>query len=282
MQGHVALYARDARWLRTTARRLGEAGHTYAEASSPAELHELLLRQRFDVLVLKVRDDDDAREVALGLEGIRPPSHAILLGNVAALPLTLRSRRQGTFRFVPGTVPAGDIRRLVETSINAGTSDECFAENGDYSHLEEVDLQETIERAAATVRSQATRKRQHVNTVVTGQATHVLGNPLKLRRSFGRLLELAITLAPRGAVIAVEADAREDEWVIHIRASGRGSRLRPAQVAEELSEETRTLTALSRSVREQGGMLWVELVGPAALSFCLTLPLPSHALETTS
>lgn len=281
-QGHVALYALDPRWLRSVGRSLEKAGHSCQQMSDKDALHDLLMRQRCDVLVLKVRDELDARKIARVLEDVAPPHHVILVGSVSALPLTLNARRAGTFRYVPGPISAREITRLVDASISAGVREECLGENGDVSHLQEVDLQETIERAAATVYPQANRKRQRFNTTVTGLDTHVLGNAAKLRRTFAALLKLIVGLAPRGAAISVDAQAGQEEWAIHIRASGNGAGFRPADLAEELQEERRTLTAISRTVREQGGVLWVELVGPAALALCLTLPLPTRALQSAS
>ena len=281
-QGHVAVYARDARWLRSVGRSLEKAGHSCQQMPDQDALQGLLMRQRFDVLVLKVRDELDARKIARVLENVTPPHHVILVGSASALPLTLKARRAGTFRYVPGQITAREIACLVDASISAGVWEEFLVENGDVSHLQEVDLQETIERAAATVYTQANRKRQRFNTAVTGPATHVLGNAAKLRRTFAALLKLIVSLAPQGAAISVEARAGQEDWAIHIRASGKGAGLRPADLAEELQEERRTLTAISRSVREQGGVLWVELVGPAALALCLTLPLPTRALQRVS
>lgn len=274
----MALYARDSRWQRAVASSLTEAGHSHREAASPAEMHELLLRQRFDVIVLKVRDEQDGREIAEVLDGVKLPFHAILLGNASALPLTLRHQRAGTFRYVPGRLAARELSRLVDASIRAGAWEDETQEQAGSPQLEEVDLEDTIDSAASAVYEHARRKRQSFTTVVEGPVTHVLGQPNKLRRTLVELLKLAVSIAPRGDTIAVEARAGRDEWMIRIRAfAGNRTRGGPEQVAEALDAESKTLTAVAREVQEQGGMLWVELKGPAALALCLMLPLPPEA-----
>jgi hypothetical protein len=214
---------------------------------------------------------------------VKLPVHSIMLGSASALPTTLRPRQSGTFRYVPGPLKARELSRLVDASISAGTWEESAADNGAGDQLEEVDIEETIESAAAGLYRQASRKRQRFNTVVTGPSTHVLGDPTRLRQTFAVLLRLTVSLAPLGAAIAVEAQAGSEEWVIKIRAStsGRGRR-GPGQMAEGLREETKTISAASRDIQEQGGMFWVELLGPAAFALCLTLPLPAEAKQSVS
>lgn len=282
-QGHVALYARDPRWQRALASSLAEAGHSHREAASPAEMHELLASQRFDVIVLKVRDEEDGREIADVLQDLTLPFHTILLGKPSALPLTLRKQHAGTFRYVPGRLPARALSRLVDASIRSGTWDDDGAELDGAGELVEIDLEDTIDSAAAAVYEQAKRKRQQFSTVVEGPVTSVMGRPNALRQTLTDLLRLVVTLAPRGETIAVEARAGRDEWMIRIRASA-GNRARGAteQIAEALGNDSKILTAAARQVQEQGGMLWVELKGPAALALCLMLPLPPGAAGSDS
>ena len=273
-QGHVALYARDPRWQRAVASSLAEAGHSHREAASPAEMQRLLLSERFDVVVLKVRDEEDGREIAQVLDGMRLPFHAILLGDPSALPLTLSHRRRGTLRYVPGRLPAREVSRLVDASIRAGTWEDELPDQSDLPELEEVDLEEVIESAASAVYETASRKRQRFTTLVEGPVTTVLGQPAKLRHTLVALLKLVVGLAPRGDTIAVEARAGRDEWVIRIRASAGNRAARADGVADALESQRKTLAAAARAIQEQGGVLWVELKGPAALALCLMLPLP--------
>lgn len=275
-QGHIALYAQDARWRRAMAKSLGKAGHSHQEAASPSEIRRVLDSQRFDVLALKVRDEEDARAVADALEGVTMPLHSIVVGSASALPLTLRARRGGTFRYVPGRITARELSRLVDLSISAGTWEEGATENGTGAQIEEVDMEEAIESAASAVYGQARRKRQRFTTVVEGPVAGVLADRAKLRHALVTVLRLMVTLAPRGALVSVDARASDDEWLIRVRASSEGGPQRePAQIAQSLREETEALSAASRDVQSQNGMLWVELAGPAALAVCLTLPLPA-------
>ncbi|MCH8920963.1 MAG: hypothetical protein IIA23_09740 [Chloroflexi bacterium] len=210
------------------------------------------------------------------------PLHTILVGSASALPLTLKRRRGSTFRYVPGQLTAREITHLVDSSISAGMWDEAATDNGNGSHLEQVDLEEIIERAAAAVYGEAKRKRQSFNTVVSGAHGYVLGNTDKLRHMFSALLRLLVSLAPVGAVVSIDAHGN-DKWVIDIKTSDNKASRRPvADIAAELQEERAALTAVAREVREQGGLLWVELAGPAAPALCLTLPLPAEALESAS
>ncbi len=282
-QGHIAVYAKDARRRQALARTLSAAGHSHHEAATPAELHRLLDHQRFDVAALIVRDSEEAEALSAALDGVQLPLHTILIGSASALPLTLKRRRGSTFRFVPGQLTAREITHLVDSSISAGTWDEAATDNGNGSHLEQVELEEIIERAAATVYSEAKRKRQRFNTVVSGAHGYVLGNPAKLRHIFSALLRLFVSLAPTGVTVSIDAHAAHDKWVIDVKTSdGKASRRPVADIAAELREERAALTAVAREIREQGGMLWVELAGPAALALCLTLPLPAEALESAS
>lgn len=282
-QGHVAVYAQDGRWRRAVARSLGEAGHSFAQAASPAEIQQTLAAQRYDVLAMKIRDEQDAREVAGALAGVRLPLHTILVGSASALPLTGQRRRGGTFRYVPGPVTAHELSRLVDLSISAGGWDEGATENGDYPQLEHVELEETIERAAATVYRLASKKRQRFRSEVVGPGTHAYADPAKLRHALTTLLRLIVAVAPYRALISVEAQAGGDEWLIRINASnGRSSPRRTKHVADALREEMKTLSAVSRALKEQGGMLWVELLTSAAPAFSLTLPLPPESVSLAS
>lgn len=282
-QGHIAIYAKDTRRRQALARTLSAAGHSRHEAATPDELHRLLDHQRFDVAALIVRDSEEAEALAAALDGVQLPLHTILIGSDSALPLTLNRRRGSTFRFVPGQLTAHEITHLVDSSISAGMWDEAATDNGHGSHLEQVELEEIIERAAAVVYSEAKRKRQRFNIVVSGSHEYVLGNPTKLRHMFSALLRLLVSLAPVGVAVSIDAHVANDKWVIDARASdGKASRRPVADIAAELREERAALTAVAREIREQGGMLWVELAGPAALALCLTLPLPTGALESAS
>ena len=281
-QGHIAVYAKDARRRQALARTLSAADHSHHEAATPDELHRLLDHQQFDVAALIVRDSEEAEALAAALDDVQLPLHTILVGSASALPLTLKRRRGSTFRFVPGQLTAREIIHLVDSSISAGMWDEAATDNGNGSHLEQVELEEIIERAAAAVYSEAKRKRQRFNTVVSGTHGYVLGNPTKLRHIFSVLLRLFVSLAPTGVTVSIDAHGN-DKWVIDIRTSdGKASRRPVADIAAELREERAALTAVAREVRRQGGMLWVELAGPAAPALCLTLPLPAEAFESAS
>ena len=282
-QGHVAVYARDARWRAAVAKSLTQAGHSHREAANPEELRELLLRQRFDVLGLKLRDDEDASDITEALDDVAPPPFTILLGHASALPLTLTGRTQGAVRYVPGNVPAAGFCRLVDASLSAGAGEDYNGEGRADGQAEPVDLHEAIERAASAIYPQAKRRRQRFNTVVEGPSTDVLANPAKLRRTLTALLSLVVSLAPQGALITVRAEAGDEEWLIRIRGtSSKGARRSPAEVAEAIQEETKTLAAAAREIQEQGGMFWVELPGRTSLAFCLTLPLPPDARSASA
>jgi len=273
-QGHVAVYAEEARWRRAVAKSLERAGHTHGVAASPAETRQLLDSQRFDVLTLKVRDEADARELEKALAGVTLPLHSIVLGGASALLLTLHSRPGGTLRYVPGLLSAEDLSRLVDASISAGTSEEGIIESEAPAHIEEVELEEAIEGAASAVYGQARRRRHRFTTVIEGPATYALSEPARLRRCLIALLKLAMVLAPPGARVSVNARAGSDEWTIEIRASAPAGRTRNhREVAEALREEHPTLLAAARDIQRQGGMLWVELRGPAAPATHFTLPL---------
>ena len=272
-QGHVALYARDGRWRRAMCDGLGEAGHSYQQAADVAEMRRVLLSQRFDLLALNVRDEPEARDVAAALADVPLPPHGILVGNASALSLAVDGRRGGTFRYVPGHLSARELSRLVEASISSGTWDDGLAGSGSGALTDEVDLEEAIERAAAAVYTQAKRRRLRFSTVVESADARAHADPVKLQRALITLLRLLVSLAPRSALVSVEARPGADEWTVRLGVSSRG----PALHAEALRDETGTLADVSRDLQQQGGLLWVELLNPLSLALCLTLPFAPDA-----
>ena len=279
-QGSVAVYAKDSRRRLALARSLASAGHSQRSAATPQELHRLLMHQQFDLVAMIVQSGEEGAAIDAALYDVRLPLHTILLGSANGLPLTTKRRRGGTFRFVPGRLTAAEITRLVDASISAGTWDESLGENGGGSEAEQVDLEEVIERAASAVYGKAKRKRQRFSVSVSGSHRHVLGGGAKLRQIFIALLRLIASVAPVDAIVSVNARAERGEWEIDVSATTSGANRRPVEdMAAELTEECDELKAVSQEVREQGGMLWVELAGPAAPALCLTLPLPAEALE---
>jgi signal transduction histidine kinase len=273
--GHVAVYARDARWRKSLTRSLDEAGHSHRSAATPAEIRRLLTAQRFDVMTLRIRDNAEAAEVAQALRGIAPPPHSIFVGGPSAQLLSIRSNGRGTLRYVPASMQATEVSRLVDASVCAGTNDDGKADPGAAGNVEEVDVEELIESSAAVVYPQARRKQQRFSSVVNGPIALVLANPTRVRRAVVSLLRLSVALAPRGALVGVESQSSHDEWALRIHASAsKGSRRGAAHLAEALREETKTLSAVSRDVRPQGGLVWAELLGQDDLVLCLTLPVP--------
>lgn len=279
-QGSVAVYAKDSRRRLALARSLSEAGHSQHSAATPQELHRLLAHQQFDLVAMIVQSHEEVAAIDAALHDVRLPLHTILLGSANGLMLTMKRRRGGTLRFVPGRLTAAEITRLVDASISAGTWDESAGENGGGSEAEQVDLEEVIERAAAAVYGKAKRKRQRFSVAVSGSHRYVLGGGAKLRHMFTALLRLIASAAPVDATVSVNASAERGEWKIGVSATTSGPGRRPVEdVAAMLTEERDELKAVSQEVRDQGGMLWVELAGPAAPALCLTLPLPAEALE---
>ena len=279
-QGSVAVYAQDSRRRLALARSLSGAGHSQRSVATPQELHRLLTLQQFDLIAMIVQSDEEGAALDAALHDVRLPLHTILLGSSNGLALTMKRRRGGTFRFVPGRLTAAEITRLVDASISAGTWDESLGDNCGGSEAEQVELEDVIERAASAVYGRAKRKRQRFSISVSGSHSRVLGRGVKLRQIFTALLRLIAAAAPVDAIVSVNARAERGEWEIDVSATTNGKTRRPvADMAAELTEERDELKAVSREVREQGGMLWVELAGPAAPALCLTLPLPAEALE---
>ncbi len=282
-QGSVAVYGRNARWRHGLVKRLAEAGHVHGEAANPAQIQQLLAQQRFDVLVLNVRDEGEASEIADVLRELRPPLHMVLLGSASALPLIAQPRRGGTLRYVPGVLDPRELCRLIDVAISSGTWDDGGAEHNGSALLEEVDLEEAVEGAAAAVYAQAKRKNQRFTNTITGPAPFALAHPLKLRKVLVDLLRLVVSSSPRGASITVDAHAAGDEWSIRIgSANGQPSSRAPGQLGEVLNDEVKMLASTARALHEQGGMLWVDVMGPSAMALSLTLPLPPEAATATA
>ena len=273
-QGHVIFYGRNARWRQSVAKSLRAAGHSHSATSDPDELRRHLLSQRYDLMALNVRDESDAAQIALALRDAPLPPHSILTGSASGLALIQQYGQRGTLRYSPGTLPADELRRLVDASLNSGMSPEASPENGASSSIEEVDLEEMIDNAAAQVYARAKRKRQRFNTVVEGPGTEALADPEKLQRTLVSVLDLVIGHAPRGALISVRARASADDWTIRIGATAaNGAAGGLARLTEALRLETRVLRTAYRDISRQGGLLWVEVSRKAALGVCLALPL---------
>jgi len=234
----------------------------------------MLLSQRFDLLALNVRDEVDARELAEALQGAALPPHSILSGSTSALPLIQQHRLQGTLRYSPGQLPAEELRRLIEASLSAGTWFDAPAEDVALTNIQVVDLEEMIENAAAEVYPAARRKRQRFSTVVEGPTSEALADPVTLHRAFVSLLELVVSLSPRGALVSVQARATGDEWTIRITATAKNAPIDGlARITDGLRAEARALRAAYRDISLQGGLLWVEVSRKTALGICLALPL---------
>ncbi len=277
--GHIATYAAGDRRRQAIGRALDAAGHSYREAGTPQELRRNLDYQRFDVGVWVVREDSEAEAIGDVLAEVKLPLHSIVVGAASALP-HMKRRRGGTLRLVPSTAPAGDIARLAGASISQGGWDEPAAQEEPASDRELVELEDIIEHAATAVYAQAKRKRQSFRTFVSAEEGHVLGSRSKLRKIFTSLLKVVVDLAPVGTSIATNAIEQAGEWQISIGAANGSAVRRPlATTASDLTDEREALKAVSEEIRDQGGIMWVELAGPAALSICFTLPIPVEALQ---
>jgi len=286
-QGHVALYSRDATWRAAVTASLSEAGHSFGQAAQPEEVQRLLEAQRYDVLALQVHDEAEGGAIASALAGIRLPLHTILAGNANALPLRLERRAGGTFRYVPGDLTPAELSRLVDVSIISGAwddapSEDAVAENGASASLGEVDLHDVIDRAASSVLGRAHRKKQTFRSEVIGSGSAAFGDRKQLIQALTALLKITIAASPERAAIAAEAEARADEWLIRITSAReeKAGTSAPADAGavhavEILRDETKTLKNVSKLMRAQGGMLWVELQTTGLPAFALTVPLPA-------
>lgn len=301
-QGHVALYSRDETWRAAVTASLSEAGHSFGEAAQPEEVQRLLEAQRYDVLALQVHDEAEGVAIANALAGIRLPLHTILAGNANALPLRLERRTGGTFRYVPGDLTAAELSRLVDVSIISGAWDDApsedtpsgdgVGENGTSTTLREIDLHDVIDRAASSVLGKAHRKKQTFRSEVIGTGSAAFGDRKQLIQALTALLKITISASPERAAIAAEAEAREDEWLVRLTstrdeasatADGAGNAAASAGASEHaieiLRDETKTLNNVSKTMRAQGGMLWVELQTTGLPAFALTIPLPTAGGE---
>ncbi len=92
---------------------------------------------------------------------------------------------------------------------------EDSAENGTAVHVQEVDVEDAIERAVDTVATRTQRRQLRVSTRVERPAKGAAAGPARLRPLLVMLLRLAATLALRGAHIAVEARAGQHEQTAH-------------------------------------------------------------------
>ena len=274
-RGHIALYARDGEWRQAASGALDACGHSWQAAASVRELHRVLHSQRFDVVVLNLQGEDDAREIVEELADAPLPRRGILIGDAAVLSLLHGPLPQVALQFLPRTPSAHQLCQLVDASIVASGWEEDADEHGNGHGVEEIDLGEAIERAAAAVYPQAKRRNQRFATVVEGPNERALADPVKTRRAFVALLRMLIAIAPREALISVDARAGEADWTVRFQAAGRTP-------AGALREEAPTLRMVAREVAAQGGLFWTELTGPSSLALCLTLALPAATTSDTS
>ena len=104
---------------------------------------------------------------------------------------------------------------------------EDSAENGTAVHVQEVEMEDAIERAVDVVAAWTQRRQLHVSTRVERPAKGAAAGPARLRPLFVTLLRLAATLAPRGAHIAAEARAGQHERTAHNGSSAEAVDLLP-------------------------------------------------------
>jgi hypothetical protein len=174
---------------------------------------------------------------------------------------------------VPGQLSPAELSRLVDVTISSGAWLEPPSENGRASQLREVDLEESIDSAAASMVAQARRKKQTFRSTVAGNGVMALGDPERLTHSLASLLLLVTTAAPASSRINVEAEALEDEWVVRVAASTRPRTAgRVEQALRILRQNTPALRSVAEAMKAQRGMLWVELQSSGLPAFALTLP----------
>lgn len=271
-QGQVMLYARDARWRRSAKRCLEKAGHSCDDAGDADDLAERLRRRRYDVLALRVGDEDEARSISDQLQELPWPTHTILLGCASALPLAFHRRPGGTFRYSPGSLPADELGRLVDITIRSGAWDDAECQGSGGLTVEEVDVQELIDSVASVVYEEANRKRQRFRSTIAAPTTLMFADRTKLRKALTSILRLVVRLAPNRSLISVDV-AGDGEWVIRVSATnGRTPASWPAFVVDELLRDASVLTTTSKSLLDQGGMLWVDLMGAGAVAISMRLP----------
>ena len=277
-KGHIAIYASNDRRGNAIARAVEAAGHSCQKANTPADVRRLLDHQRFDVGTWVVRDDVQASDLGSALEGTKLPIHTVVVGSATAL-LHIKRRRGGSLRLVSSNFNAAEIAKVAGDSIGQGTWEEPVIAD-DANGREPVVLESIIESAASAVYKRAQRKQQRFSTVVSSSSGNILGRRTQLSKIFTALLRIIVDLAPVGATIATTANESASEWQITVAASQGDAARRPiATTAGELKEEEEALQAVSQEIRDQGGILWVDLAGPEALSLCFTLPLPAEALQ---
>jgi len=275
-KGHIAIYAVNDRRRNAICRAARAAGHSCEDAGTVDDLRRALEQHRFDVGVWVVRDEAEAETLGRALDGLKLPIHTLVIGAPAALP-HIRRRRGGSLRFVPAHLTAAEIARVATTSITRGT---WIEEGEDTNHQREaVELESIIDSAASSVYADARRKSQRFSSSVSAETGQVFGSRSALRKIFSSLLGVVVELAPAGASINTQAVEGDDEWQISVAATVNGASRRPISTkAGDLSDEEDALQAVSQEIRDQGGILWVDLAGPEALSVSFTLPLPAEAM----
>lgn len=273
LKGHIAVFAVSGRRRAAIVRAFKAEGHSTEDAAAPADMRRLLDHRRFDVGTWVVRDDVEATDLSAALAGTKLPIHTLVVGPAAAL-LHIKRRRGGSLRLVSSNLTAAEIAKVAGGAIGQGTWEEPGTAD-DCNHREPVVLESIIESAASAVYKRAKRKQQRFSTVVSSASGQILGRRTKLSRIFTALLRIVVDIAPVGATIATTANESPGEWQITVSASHGDAARRPIAItAGELSGEEEALRAVSQEIRDQGGVLWVDLAGPEALAVCFTLPLP--------
>ena len=274
-KGHIAIYASNDRRGSAIARAAEGCGHSSQKANTSAGVRRVLDHQRFDVGVWVVRDEAEAVDLGAALEGTKLPIHTVVVGSATALP-HIKRRRGGSLRLVPSNLTAAEIATVAGACIGRGTWEEQ-GDADDGNHREPILLESIIEAAASANYTRAKRKQQRFSTVVSSASGHVFGTRRQLRRIFTKLIRVVIDLAPVGATIATIAHENATEWEICVTASSGDAPRRPiATTAGELSDEEEAIREISQDIRNQGGILWIDLAGSEAMSVCFTLAIPEE------
>ncbi len=274
-KGHIAIYASNDRRGSAIARAAEAAGHSCQKADTPKAVRRLLDHQRFDLGLWVLRDDAEAADLGAALAGTKLPIHTVVVGSATALPHIGR-RRGGSLRLISSNLTSAEITKVAGVSIGQGTWEEPDVDD-DSNHREPIVLESIIETAASANYARARRKEQRFSTVVSSASGHVFGTRRQLRRIFTKLIRVVVDLAPVGATIATIAHEDATEWQIYVTASNGDADHRPIEItAGELSDEEEAIREVSREVRDQGGILWIDLAGSEAMSVCFTLAIPEE------
>jgi signal transduction histidine kinase len=189
---------------------------TFADMSDAAKA-EQALRERADALEAADRLKTDflqnvSYEIRTPLTSILGFAETLFYG--LAGPLT--QRQMDNVRNIHEA--SSDLKAIIDGIIDLSTIDAGAME----LHLQEIDVEELLERVAERSTVQMSRKQLSISIEIGNTSGRLVGDAARLEQMLGHLLSNAIGFSPEGSVIRMGARRNKDRIQLWVADQGKG------------------------------------------------------------